>query len=233
LRKILAASLLFNIIGLGLCGIVIHKLGGISNFIFKLKAKHTTAKINHRISQFASNPNSMGATIFLGDSITEYGEWSELFPNHRVLNRGIAGDGIVGVKNRLDELARHQPDKIFLMIGINDLCYHPSEVVIEAYLDLLYALQDKFKNTDLIVQSILPINNGIYHISTTNLEVDKVNQAIQDFCKGQKIPYIDISSALKDKENNLGTNFTADGIHINGIAYNVWKEQIKHWFPIK
>ena len=174
----------------------------------------------------------MGATIFLGDSITEFGEWSELFPNHTVLNRGIAGDGIKGVKNRLDELTRHQPAKIFLMIGINDLCYHSSDAVIESYLNLLHSIQDRFKSTDLVIESILPVNNVIYKTGTTNTEVDKVNNAIQGYCKAQEIPYIDISSALKDDENNLSTKFTADGIHINGIAYNIWKNQIKSWFPI-
>ena len=232
MRKLLSASLLFNIIGLSLCAFAVHGLGGISNLIFKLKAKHAVAKMKHRSSQFTSNPASMGATIFLGDSITEFGEWSELFPNHTVLNRGIAGDGIMGVKNRLIELTRHQPVRIFLMIGINDLCYHSSDVVIESYFELLRTIQDKFKNTDLIVQSTLPINNDIYYTGTSNAEVDKLNVGIRDYCQAQEIPFIDISSALKDQENNLNIKFTADGIHINGIAYNIWKNQIKYWFPI-
>ena len=187
--------------------------------------------MKHRSSQFTSNPARKGSTIFLGDSITEYGEWSELFPNQTILNRGIAGDGIIGVKNRLSEVARHHPKRIFLMIGINDLCYHPADEVTQSYLDLLRTIQEHFKDTELVVQSILPVNNDIYHTGTNNAEVDRVNKSLVDYCNDQNIPYIDISSVLKDKENNLGTNFTEDGIHINGIAYNQWKKQIKSWFP--
>ena len=33
-------------------------------------------------------------TVMLGDSLTHWGEWSELFPGKSISNRGIAGDEI-------------------------------------------------------------------------------------------------------------------------------------------
>ena len=61
------------------------------------------------------------STLFLGDSLTEYGNWRELFPGLDIKNRGIAGDTTDGVLHRLDGITALSPDKIFLMIGINDL----------------------------------------------------------------------------------------------------------------
>ena len=45
-----------------------------------------------RISMFDSYPIRQGDVVFLGDSITEGGEWNEMFPERRVRNRGIGGD---------------------------------------------------------------------------------------------------------------------------------------------
>ncbi|HVU56438.1 MAG TPA: hypothetical protein VHD83_15340 [Puia sp.] len=42
-----------------------------------------------------------GGTIFLGNSITEYGDWQRLLHDARVINRGIAGDNTFGILDRL------------------------------------------------------------------------------------------------------------------------------------
>src|SRR5207244_10058498 len=55
--------------------------------------------------------------VMLGDSITEGMDWRELFPDVRILNRGIAGDTSAGVLNRLDEVIARHPKMVFLMIG--------------------------------------------------------------------------------------------------------------------
>ena len=231
MRKLLLFSLILNLLGICLGTFIVLKLGGVSNIVYKLKAKHAISKMDHRNSQFTSSPTNEGAIIFLGDSITEYGEWSELFPNDNILNRGIAGDGILGTQQRLNEIKRHQPNKVFLMIGINDLLYHNAEYVTNIYIGLLKEIGKQLVNTELLVQSILPINNSIYKLNTSNKEIDNVNASIKKYCIENGIKYIDIASSLKNKENNLNMEFTSDGIHINGIAYNVWKEKLSNWLP--
>ncbi len=61
------------------------------------------------------------SVVFLGDSITDGAEWSEIFGNKKMLNRGISGDVTAGVLYRLDEVVRHNPKKVFILIGTNDL----------------------------------------------------------------------------------------------------------------
>jgi len=189
--------------------------------------------MDHRKSHFHESRVNSGVKIFLGDSLTEYGEWSEMFPNYNLLNRGIAGDGIQGIQNRLLEISRHEPSTVFLMVGVNDLQFHPSQYVINRYIALLDLMRKELVNATIVVQSILPINNAIYQYNTTNSEIDKVNKALQDYCKRHSIEYIDIAGSLKDAENSLKLSFTSDGIHINGIAYNIWKEKLSTWFPKK
>mgnify|MGYP000061554644 CR=1 FL=1 len=59
--------------------------------------------------------------IFLGNSITDIGEWTEVWQDIHVKNRGISGDNTFGVLARLDEVVSSKPSKIFIMIGINDI----------------------------------------------------------------------------------------------------------------
>jgi len=59
--------------------------------------------------------------IFIGNSITYRSEWSELFRNPKIKNRGINSDIISGVLLRIDEILESKPKKIFILIGINDL----------------------------------------------------------------------------------------------------------------
>lgn len=59
--------------------------------------------------------------LFVGNSITDGGEWYELFNNPNVKNRGISGDTTYGVYDRISTLLKGHPKKIFLLIGINNV----------------------------------------------------------------------------------------------------------------
>jgi arabinogalactan endo-1,4-beta-galactosidase len=86
---------------------------------------HTAWAQNHyieRIAEFKSNPLQLGDIVFVGNSITEQGgNWGQRFNNPKIKNRGIAGDVVAGVINRLSEIYYYKPTKVFLKIGINDL----------------------------------------------------------------------------------------------------------------
>lgn len=82
--------------------------------------KHTTF-YDQRATLFEVLPTSKKDIIFLGNSITNGGEWAELLGNPHVKNRGISGDRTDGVLDRLHVITKGKPAKIFLLIGINDL----------------------------------------------------------------------------------------------------------------
>ncbi|MAU11990.1 MAG: hypothetical protein CL607_19360 [Anaerolineaceae bacterium] len=66
--------------------------------------------------------------IFLGDSLTWGGYGgnfvdvvAQLMPEHDIINAGVGGDTAINIERRLDdELAEHQPDAAFVMVGGND-----------------------------------------------------------------------------------------------------------------
>ena len=59
--------------------------------------------------------------VFLGDSQFEYCNWNELLVRSDMLNYGIAGDTTSGLVGRVEVVCQHNPSKIFIEIGTNDL----------------------------------------------------------------------------------------------------------------
>ena len=60
-----------------------------------------------RRSLFEKLPVTSKDIVFLGNSITDGGEWNELLANPRVKNRGISGDRSSWMLDRLDRPARN------------------------------------------------------------------------------------------------------------------------------
>ena len=67
-----------------------------------------------RCLRFALEPHHADSIVFLGDSMTDNGNWKDLFPHEHVINMGIGGDTTQGLLNRLPQVIRLKPKKIFL-----------------------------------------------------------------------------------------------------------------------
>ena len=66
-----------------------------------------------RLALFEKEPMNKGAILFLGNSITEGGAWTDLLGTQNIINRGIGGDIAYGILNRLDEIIEREPSKLF------------------------------------------------------------------------------------------------------------------------
>ena len=53
-------------------------------------------------AHFALSKITSADVVFLGNSITAGGNWSELLGRDRIVNRGIGGDNTVGMLQRLE-----------------------------------------------------------------------------------------------------------------------------------
>jgi lysophospholipase L1-like esterase len=187
---------------------------------------------HNKKSQFEILPKSNADVIFLGDSITDEGEWAELIGKPNIKNRGISGDTTDGVLNRLDEIVKSQPQKIFIMIGINDLMSHKSiNQILTDYKYILSNLQNQIPNTEVFIQSVLPANNKISRYWQNNNNILKLNIGLKKLAKEleNQYQYIDVFSYLLDSENQLDAQYTLDGLHLNGQGYLVWKKVIEKY----
>lgn len=184
-----------------------------------------------RTSLFESLPVMSKDIVFLGDSITDHGEWSELFGNKNIKNRGISADRAVWLGNRLDPIVEGRPKKLFVLIGTNDLS---AGVSVEQVAESIGVLIDRFAEdspkTKVYIQSVFPVdvaNERYANAQDRNEQILRLNRMIVELCDDKDVAYIDVHSALKDKDGNLRGDLSNDGLHLTGKGYMVWKKVVE------
>ncbi|MBS4063184.1 MAG: sialate O-acetylesterase, partial [Chitinophagaceae bacterium] len=115
---------------------------------------------HQRVNHFNLHPVDTNDIIFVGNSITDGAEWTELFHDQNIKNRGISGDISAGILNRIGAIVKCRPKKIFLMIGTNDLARGISaDSVIKNILLTVAFIKQESPSTQVFIQSILPVSN--------------------------------------------------------------------------
>jgi lysophospholipase L1-like esterase len=235
---LLLISTSFNIIFLIITINLILKRGGLKYLYLKLlnivNHKKNIIDYNnppyyiHKQSQYKILPFQSTDIIFLGDSITDEGEWAELFQNNSIKNRGISGDTTERILRRLDSILAGKPKQIFLMVGINDLIMANKSVAatVTDYRQILERFHNYIPDTQVFIQSVLPVNNHVSLYWYENQVITDLNMQLKDLAKDFSSTYIDIFSHLVDSQQQLDVKYTSDGLHLNGDAYRVWQKVI-------
>ena len=187
---------------------------------------------HQRVSLFDRLPVGESDIEFLGNSITDGGEFAELFDNKHCLNRGIVGDVVSGVKERLHQVTKGAPKKIFLLIGINDVSHKKSaRQIYDEYVGLIEKIKSDSPSTKLYVESVLPIDNsfGVYkNLKGTEKVIPELNSLLKTYCEENNITYIDLWQEFANpKTGTLKKQFTNDGLHLTGQAYKTLAEILR------
>lgn len=181
-----------------------------------------------KVTLFRLLPDTKGEIIFLGNSITDIGEWTEIWQNSKVKNRGISGDNTFGVLARLDEIVSSRPAKVFIMIGINDIARNtPDSIIVSNYREILNRVRKASPKTKIFVQSILPTNDDFTEFKrhqNKDEHIRRVNSELQKICALMQIPYVELYFRFLNAEGKLDRKYTNDGLHINGYGYLLWKQ---------
>ncbi|HEY9634606.1 MAG TPA: GDSL-type esterase/lipase family protein [Coleofasciculaceae cyanobacterium] len=231
-------SSLLNILFVGLGIVFVSRKGGVTYLVRKLSllqnsqsriiAMYDNPFYRDKKSHFETLPKSEENIIFLGDSLTDLCEWAEVFRNNRIKNRGICGDTTDGILNRIDNIVASNPQKLFILIGINDLNQGRAlEDILSNYRKILEIFQSHTPEAKVFIQSVLPVNNQIFNNNGVNEKVLLLNAKLKDLTKEFSFKYIDLFSCFLDSNNQLDTQYTSDGVHLNGQGYLIWKRIIE------
>ncbi|PSB25870.1 GDSL-type esterase/lipase family protein [Stenomitos frigidus] len=246
IQTLLGLSVCLNALFISLGVWIILKRGGLSYLatrvplLRKLGIKSTQGSpfnfpyYDHRKSQLSLLPVNASNIIFLGDSITDEGEWAELLNNPAIRNRGISSDTTIGVLDRLQDIIAPRPQKIFLMIGVNDLSNlgrSPADVV-QTHKEILTQIREQSPQTNVFIQSVLPIHPSLFLGFVTNSNIQTLNEQLQRLANEFSYPYINLHAHFLGAHHQLDAQYTSDGIHLNGIAYQRWAKLIEpHVLP--
>jgi lysophospholipase L1-like esterase len=174
-----------------------------------------------RVTQFGVMPPLDGGVAFVGDSLTDWMRWNELFPGIRSRNFGIAGDTTVGLEHRISQVIAARPGKIVLQIGTNDVEFGRSPQDIVANIDVCLAqLQHDLPGTKIIVESLLPRQPQY------DAKVREVNSLLKTVVERRGLVYIDLYP-LFVVDGRLDPKLTPDDIHLSGAGYLRWRDALR------
>lgn len=227
MKRILYISIVLNLLLLGAFIWSVQKLGGFG-YTWQRIQHREWGVYGHRVEHFAKLPQREHCIIFLGDSQIQQAEWHEMFGDEpMVLNRGITGDYTAGVLERLGEVLRHKPLKIFLLIGVNDLVAGKKVAEIEGYYrSIVQRTRSESPDSELFLLSVLPVNNDVRKVGLENDRINELNERIRQIAKDFALPFIDLYTPLSDADGKLAAKFTDDGLHLNGLGYVVVKHEM-------
>lgn len=199
----------------------------------KIDSNYANPYYQQRVEYFRKMPHVKNEVVFLGNSITERGEWQEILSDYRypIVNRGVGGDNSFGILARMDEVLRAKPRAIFLMDGINDLFRKlPYEVSINNYRRIIRMIKAKSPKTRIYIESALPINEEMTKEAYTkgrSTMVPVLNEKIKQLAAEEDITYINIVPLFADGNGNLRKDVSPDGVHLKASAYIDWVFYLK------
>ncbi len=163
--------------------------------------------------------------VFIGDSITFRNDWGYFYPDKLLVNSGIDGNKTEQVLERLEkDVYFYHPQKVILLIGINDLRDGIDPNVIASNMEqIILEMKDNLPNTKIYLESIYPINDNIstsyVKKDATNSNILKLNEYYKEIATKNEVTYIDVYSQLLDEKGELNPIYTKDGLHLSLQGY--------------
>lgn len=172
--------------------------------------------------------NSKADVVFFGDSLTYYGDFSLAFPDKIVCNLGLRGDTLLGMIDRVEQVQMLEPKQVFLMGGLNDVTSCDVQEFGYRYEVLVRSIIEHLKDVDLVIQSLLPVNDKDFLISCDNHQIVACNDIISRIAEKLCLKYIDLFTCYVQEEV-MPKIITNDGLHLKPEAYLKWYDIIKYY----
>ncbi len=184
-----------------------------------------------RATLFDELPIGKKDIVMLGNSLTDGCEFNELLGNRHIKNRGIVGDIIQGLIDRIGPIIKGQPKKLFIMSGVNDISHDVSaDSIARAMEKLIVMVKQGSPRTKIYLQSLLPFNNDVREwklLKGREHVVVEANALLEQVARRQGVTWINLYPLFVDDQGRLRADLTNDGLHLVGKGYLIWRDAIK------
>lgn len=182
----------------------------------------------------ASSPKDIGKsnfpakTIFIGDSITEGLSSYGLVDDEKVFaSKGLT---LKKAKDEIPDAAKANPERIFILLGTNDLLYGmKSSEYIKSYKELINLIRKSLPKADIYIESILPVTEEVQNKKPLllNSRIDEFNNALIQMSKEEGVNYVKAAALFKNAKGCMDIKYSSDGIHIKFEAYKILLNYLK------
>lgn len=181
---------------------------------------------------------SMENTLFIGDSRTvglmEYAKIDEAdffctvgMNVFEIYDENVSVPGVGRLK--ISELLENKKyDRIYIMLGINELGY-PFDQIVRKYTDLVNYVKGKQPEAIIFMQANLHVTkersdkDKIFN----NENINKLNEIIKGFSDEDRIYYLDANEVFDDSNGALSADMSSDNAHLYARYYVKWGSWIE------
>ena len=160
--------------------------------------------------------------VFLGDSLTQGGDWESWFPDLNAINLGVGGNTTEDVLGRLESVVALNPDEIVLLIGTNDLGMRRTvENLVRNIQSILVDLRRDLPGSRMLVQSIAPRGREFAdRIREANIHLRQLSATVH-------AQFLDLWPVMALKDGELNPTFSDDRLHLNDAGYEAWLSELR------
>ena len=152
----------------------------------------------------------------------EQTSWDKFFTPLGLRNYAFGWDRIENLLWRLyhGELDGFEAEKIFVMIGTNNLHINSDDQILEGLQFLIEAIKIRQPKAEITFMGLLPRRNYESRIKTLNFQ-------IAELASESTILYRDLGHVFLNEENKVNEAFFSDGLHPNANGYLKLREQLR------
>ena len=178
--------------------------------------------------------------VFLGDSRTEgLSLYSGLKTGHFYTSVGATVESVFSKKNYkmesgekvplLDAVAAQDCDKVYIMLGINELGWSKTETYHDQYAKLIDRVREDHPEAKIVLQSIPPVSAKQEAKKTyvNNARIAAYNDVIKTLAEEKDCYFLDVAACLTGKDGLLPKDLNFDGIHLNPAGCKVWLNYLR------
>lgn len=133
-----------------------------------------------------------------------------------------------------DAIALMNVDKVYIMLGMNDILLSDLETYLNNYQVLIHLIREKSPGVEIFIQSISPGTNK-EGLEPNNKQILTYNLGLIEFCEKYGYHYIDVASALRYEDGSLPLEMCSDpegmGFHFADSACAEWVNYIRTHTP--
>ena len=161
-------------------------------------------------------------SVFLGDFIVSGIEYYGFLGKNKIV--ADTNNTTDKALSNIDQLVSYAPQKVFIMLGINDLNYgvRGVDTIAANYATLIAQIKAKLPSAKIYILSVLPITQSYetkanVYIRKTNL--DQLNGKLKEMVTTSGVDYLELGTPFLSSTGYLNESATSNGLNISSDYY--------------
>ena len=126
-----------------------------------------------------------------------------------------------------DAIAASGVDRVFILLGQNDLDFMEPEEVLEYLKTMVEMIRKKNPQVILVIQSCIPKYNEDIRFSERNERVRFYNTLVEPYAAEAGLQYMELAPYVEDHVCSMAKIYCLDELHLNPEGCRIWMEVLK------